>query len=269
MSFHLMLSSEAAKDTYPQNHGGDFKVLLNHTLDCKTEPWEAALVEMSLTGQAFPNIPSDNVNITVSASGRPEYENDYIVSYGTVNYMYAEFIHMTERGARMKEHVIRMPHKHYNLRTFKETFVGLFQKEFGGGIIFSDESLIIEIYDAKPGDFLVCKFSASFRHLFQIDEKSVKPMEVAGRKVRSVYPIKKPALREDESKLIYTPFDLLKEVHFQVVGIKVFEFTDQYWTIGMFVEAINVIGNTFKKDFFLENLYIEATTTLAPIIWYL
>ena len=118
MSFHLMLSSEAAKDTYPQNHGGDFKVLLNHILDCKTEPWEAALVEMSLTGQAFPNIPSDNTIITVLASGRPDFENDYIVSYGETIDMYAAFQYFTVTGddntRRMKDRYIRLLQQHYN-----------------------------------------------------------------------------------------------------------------------------------------------------------
>ena len=126
MSFHLMLSSEAGKDTYPENHGGDFKVLLNRTIDCKTEAWEVALLEMSLTGQAFPNIPSDKASITVRSFGRPIWENDYIITYAKIFDTYATFRYtkLTASGGQMtmtdiRPIVVRLPQRHYNLRTFK------------------------------------------------------------------------------------------------------------------------------------------------------
>jgi len=56
MSFYLMLSSDGSRDTYPNNQGGDFKVQLDHVLDMRSEPWEAALVEMTYTGQHFPKL---------------------------------------------------------------------------------------------------------------------------------------------------------------------------------------------------------------------
>ena len=124
MSFHLMLSSEAGKDTYPENHGGDFKVLLNRTIDCKTEAWEVALLEMSLTGQAFPNIPSDKASITVRSFGRPIWENDYIITYAKIFDTYATFRYTKViEGGQMtdiKPIVVKLPQRHYNLRTFKE-----------------------------------------------------------------------------------------------------------------------------------------------------
>ena len=93
-----------------------------------------------------------------------------------------------------------------------------------------------------------------------IDEDNVKPLLVDNKRVRWVYPIKKPPVREDKSKLIYTPFDILKEVHFQVRGTKVSEFTDQYWTINMFQKAINASGKSFKKDFYLKSMTLEEST---------
>ena len=53
MSFYLMLSSEGCNDIYTSNHGGNFKVQLDHVLDMKSESWEVALVELSYTGETF------------------------------------------------------------------------------------------------------------------------------------------------------------------------------------------------------------------------
>ena len=81
MSFYLTLSSDGSKDTFPNNHGGDFSVQLQHTLDLRSEPWEVALVDMIYTGQAFPNLPIEDSVVTLKVSGKPAYENNYFITY--------------------------------------------------------------------------------------------------------------------------------------------------------------------------------------------
>ena len=81
MSFYLTLSSDTSRDTFPNNHGGDFKIQLDHVLDMRSQPWEVALVEMQYTGQAFPNLSTENSKVTLQASGKPEFQNDYIITW--------------------------------------------------------------------------------------------------------------------------------------------------------------------------------------------
>jgi hypothetical protein len=81
MSFYLMLSSDGCKETFMNNHGGDFTVQLDKTLDMRGESWEVALVDMIYTGQAFPNLPVEDVEITLKVEGKPQYENQYFITY--------------------------------------------------------------------------------------------------------------------------------------------------------------------------------------------
>src|SRR5271156_5691348 len=81
MSFYVTLSSDGSKDTFPNNHGGDVKVQLQYTLDLRSEPWEVALVDMIYTGQAFPNLPIEDSVVTLKVSGKPQFENDYFITY--------------------------------------------------------------------------------------------------------------------------------------------------------------------------------------------
>src|SRR3977135_3787378 len=82
MSFYLTLSSEGSKETFPTNQGGDFKVQLDRTLDMRGQCWEVALVEMIYTGQIFPNLSIEDGQVTLKASGEPQFENDdYFITY--------------------------------------------------------------------------------------------------------------------------------------------------------------------------------------------
>src|ERR1700722_10613936 len=81
MSFYLMLSSDGCRDIFPANQGGDFKVQLDKTLDMRSHDWEVALTEMIYTGQSFPNLSTEDARITLKARGKPEYENQYIITY--------------------------------------------------------------------------------------------------------------------------------------------------------------------------------------------
>jgi hypothetical protein len=60
MSFYINLSSTHSRDVHPQNHGGDFQVVLPAPMYFnEEEPWEVALAEMTYDVQGFPNIPSE------------------------------------------------------------------------------------------------------------------------------------------------------------------------------------------------------------------
>ncbi len=83
-----MLSSSGSHN--PNDHGGDFKVTLYHVLDMKTEAWEVALVEMSYNGQTFPNLSSENSEVSIRAYGKPEFENDYIIPWDQAIDLYVE-----------------------------------------------------------------------------------------------------------------------------------------------------------------------------------
>ena len=81
MSFYLTLTSDGNSDTFPANHGGDFKVQLDQTLDMRHHNWEVALVEMLYTGQTFPNLSVDDTHITLKTGTNPKYDNDYFLTY--------------------------------------------------------------------------------------------------------------------------------------------------------------------------------------------
>ena len=80
MSFYLTLSSDGTKEMFRNNHGGDFRVQLDHILDMRSQAWEVALVEMIYTGQAFPNIPTQDSVVVLNATDKSQFENDYILT---------------------------------------------------------------------------------------------------------------------------------------------------------------------------------------------
>src|SRR5271154_4941495 len=133
MSFYLTVSSDASKDTFPNNHGGDFKVQLDHGLDMRSQPWEVALVEMAHVGQAFPNLSTQNSVVNIRASGTPPFENDYIITWdqalelsvevkrGPVQYL---------MGVPKSQYVwFSFPRQHYSWASFKETFEKMYNEK--------------------------------------------------------------------------------------------------------------------------------------------
>src|SRR5271156_5330556 len=127
MSFYLTLSSDGSKDTFPNNHGGDFSVQLQHTLDLRSEPWEVALVDMMYTGQAFPNLPIEDSVVTLKVSGKPAYENDYFITYDQAEnlWIYYKLEAMTggSAGPRtiVKSTTVNLPKQHYSWPVFVDT----------------------------------------------------------------------------------------------------------------------------------------------------
>jgi len=81
MSFYLTVTSSGSSDIFSDNQGGDFKVQLDHTLDMRSDPWEVALVDMIYTEQVYPNLPIEEEQVQMKVSGRPEFENDYFITY--------------------------------------------------------------------------------------------------------------------------------------------------------------------------------------------
>ena len=134
MSFNLTVSSDASKDTFPNNHGGGFKVQLNNALDMRSQPWEVALVEMSYSGQAFPNLSSENSSVSVRASGKPEFQNDYIITWGQTHDLYVEVKQTPGRadhpGPVNKYAYLEFPRQHYSWTSFAETFKKMYKEKF-------------------------------------------------------------------------------------------------------------------------------------------
>src|SRR5277367_1447375 len=88
-SFNHAISSDASKDTHPNNHGGDFTVELHNTVDLPGA-WEVALVEMSYDGQYFSNIPTEYGRVPVSVAKRKAQSTRLILNYGKVKDMYMQ-----------------------------------------------------------------------------------------------------------------------------------------------------------------------------------
>ena len=81
MSFFVTLSSNSNRDVYPHNHGGNFTIELNNTLDFGGGMmWEVALVEFWYVGQRFANITQENGVVTVRGSVQRHFTNDYIIN---------------------------------------------------------------------------------------------------------------------------------------------------------------------------------------------
>ena len=139
MSFYLTLSSDGTKEMFRNNHGGDFRVQLDHILDMRSQAWEIALVEMIYTGQAFPNIPTQDSVVVLKATDKPQFENDYILTFDqTINFWIsftAERYNPSAPGGRdrLKDVLIYLPRQHYSWTTFVETLKRLCTDNFKMG----------------------------------------------------------------------------------------------------------------------------------------
>src|SRR6266853_2726552 len=264
MSFYLMLSSDGSRDTYPNNHGGDFKVQLDHVLDMRSEPWEAALVEMTYTGQHFPNLSVQDEMITVHASGKPEFENDYIITFDQAKDLKAWFyvferIGELDQKRGVKGAVFSLPCQHYSWRTFVDTFTALYREKFlsSNFTIEKDEFKFWEPSHSLLRTFQIM-LSESFKNLFDISDSNLTPIhDHDGRRIHFKIPIVKPPVEVDDSQLIYTPNCIHKDVKFEVATLKIFEFTEQYCTVNMFTRAIRSLSADLPNDGFLWRMRVE------------
>src|SRR5438552_6275407 len=88
-SFYLYLNSDGSKDIHPNNHGDDFIIELNNTIDL-TGKWEAGLVEMSYVLQYFGNVMDEYGAITISSNKKAVYPTKFISNYGKFKELYME-----------------------------------------------------------------------------------------------------------------------------------------------------------------------------------
>jgi hypothetical protein len=245
MSFHLMLSSEGGSQTYPSNHGGDFQVQLRQVMDIRKENWEVALVEMAYTGQKFPNLSSDNRSVSIRVSGKPEFENDYILTWDQVGDLHVR-VSVRQHGGGpgpSESAIITFPQRHYSWQTFMETFQRLYKEKLATSqLIISDNKFYFQQSNNNLSSIFTIDFSHSFKTLFGIGElKRVHDHE--NRWVSLDVAFVKPKIQEDNSLLIHTPYAEFEKLSFAFAGTAFFEVSDaQYWTLDMLKRAFASIS---------------------------
>lgn len=260
MSFYLTLTSDGCRETFPSNHGGDFKVQLDQTLDMREHPWEVALVEMIYTGQAFPNLPIEDSQVTVKASGKPQFENDYIITYDQTLYLWLEFKLEKRIGTArelIKKKLIQLPRQHYSWTSFATTLKSLCHQEFRMGSVKLTET-DLEFAEVKGNDNLFnMNMSKDFSDLFQIDVKYKQIHDFVGGWTTFRLPIKLPKPATDTSLVFYSPYAAPKNCRMEINDHTIFLLTPQYWSVNMFKRAINALGNDFGKGSWLSSMIIE------------
>jgi hypothetical protein len=258
MSFYLMLSSDGCRDIFPTNQGGDFKVQLDRTLDMRSHDWEVALVEMIYTGQSFPNISTEDAQITLKASGKPEYENQYIITYEQTFSLWISMT-MSKGGEKIKHSRIHLPRQHYSWTTFKDALRKACIDNFKLKIVDVSEK---EMYfaDSNPGNqnTFTMTLSADFMDLFGLSPIATPKYDRQMEYSKFIFPVTKtPKAVEDSSMVFYSPFAAAKDCKIIVNDEVIFKLTEQYWSIEMFKRAITAIGKNFTKESWLSSLTIE------------
>src|SRR3981189_98875 len=265
MSFYLTLSSDGCKETFPANHGGDFKVQLDNTLDMRGQPGEVALVDMLYTGQAFPNMPIADNQVTLKGSGKPQFENDYFITFDQTLDLWLTF--KSERlspgspgGRRVVKYAdFYLPRQHYSWTAFVDTVKRLCQVEFSMAHVNLSETEF-QFTEANKGldNLFNMKISSDLGNLFGINMKYKQIHDHQHGWVYFKHPITKmPKPVADTSLLFYSPFAVNKSCKIQVEREEIFMLTPQYWTVNMFKRAINALGKKFPKSSYLSNMSIE------------
>lgn len=251
MSFYLTLSSaDGSKEMFRNNHGGDYRVQLDHILDMRSQCWEVALMEMIYTGQAFPNIPTQDSVVTLKASDKPQFENDYIFTFDQTINMWISFTaerhNPTVPGGRerLKDVQIYLPQQHYSWTTFVETLKRLCTENFKMGHVqlteqefqFSEKNLRLDL-------LFNMKMSKIFTDAFGIDTSYKQIHDHSGRWVHFKHKVTKiPKPVPDSSLVFFSPYAVRSECCISVNGQVIFRLSNQYWTVNMFKRAINVLG---------------------------
>jgi hypothetical protein len=260
MSFYMTLSSDGCKDAFPNNHGGDFMVQLDKILDMRGYTWEVALVEMIYTGQAFPNLGIEDSQITLKVSGKPQYENDYIITYDQVPSMRLSFSkELNHFPNTLKTCDINLPLKHYSFPTFIETLKKSIYDQFNmDHIDLSETEFKFSEKNMTFNKLFRMNMSEEFRTLFGIDRNYKQIHDHEGRWVHFKHAITKiPKPVSDSSLLFYSPYVKYKNCKFEINGEVIFELTLQYWTVNMFKRAINMLGKNLKESGWLSIMNIE------------
>src|SRR5271154_6349864 len=254
MSFYLMLSSSGSRN--PNDHGGDFKVTLDHVLDMKTEAWEVALVEMSYSGQAFSNLSPENSEVFVRASGKPEFQNDYIITWDQALDLYVEVKQTSARaghpGPSNKYAYLEFPRQHYSWTSFKETFEKMYKEKIDSEIYIKDNEFYFRAKNEDFNTWFEIQLSPNLKKLFGIPAEKEWHKWIShdhnNRWVMYTIPIVKPQVAPDSSKAIYTPYAKDDSWNIFEDGILYLKFEkDQYWTVNMLQKAFEAIVKESKS----------------------
>jgi hypothetical protein len=261
MSFYLTLTSDGCRDAFPNNHGGDFMVQLEHTLDMRGHDWEVALVDMMYTGQAFPNLPVEDSEVRLQVSGKPTFENDYIITYDQTVNLWLKF----DAGRRApsdrneKSTWIIFPRQHYSWTSFIETLRTLCYEQFKmADLALTDKEFRFTEKNMTLDVVFKMDMSKDFTDLFGIDTNYKQIHDHINRWVHFKHTITKmPKVQSDSSTLFYSPYARRKDCRLYVNGQEIFKLTNQYWTTDMFKRAINAVGKKLPKDLPLLSLAVE------------
>jgi len=263
MSFYLTLSSDGCKETFPNNHGGDFKIQLDRTLDMRLHAWEVALTDMIYTGQSFPNLLDGLNQVTLKATGKPTFENHYFITYDQTLDLHLTF-KLDDVGIVRKYADFYLPRQHYTWATFVDTFRKLCIDKFKMlEVNLTHEEFIFRDINRRLISTFTMTMSDDFINLFGIDKNYVQINDYAKRQMYFKLPITKiPQPVADTSLAFFTPFSRNNNCIMKVEDEEIFKLTPQYWTINMFKKAINALGKCLPPSSWLSSMSIEDENTI-------
>jgi hypothetical protein len=211
------------------------------------------------TGQAFPNLGIEASQVILKASGKPQFENDYIITYDQVPSLWLSFNYELHRIPNsQKSCTIHLPLRHYSWSSFIETCKKEIDEQFGMGHIDLTEKEFKFSEKMTFGKLFTMSMSESFTTLFGIDRNYKQIHDFEGRWIHFKHAVTKmPQPIADSSLLFYTPYAKLTKCKIEIREEVIFELTLQYWTVNMFKRAINALGKNLKKDSWLSAVSIE------------
>src|SRR6266853_2151763 len=80
MHYSIVLSNAFYKKDFPENNGGNFQTILNHTLEFK-RPTRVALSDVLYTRDTWANVREGHNSIEIEFTNLPIYERDIWTVY--------------------------------------------------------------------------------------------------------------------------------------------------------------------------------------------
>ena len=259
MSFFVTLSSNSNRDVYPHNHGGNFTIELNNTLDFGGGGgmmWEVALVEFWYVGQRFANITQENGVVSVRASVKRHFTNDYIITADQVDALFIKvegelkpqgvFGH---RSGEIKSYGwIRFEEQHYNQHAFEKQITLSTMRWINQNFKMPTEMVVLEyknnvltikltVVQHKRLTFTFSPALVQLLSLWRSVETFGPYLLQSSNDENRVLPTQKPEILSDTSILLLTPND--SPLYLRTNKDLVFEISGGFWTWNTLTQYIH------------------------------
>jgi len=201
---------------------------------------------------------------TLKVSGKPQFENDYFITYDQAVHLTLYYKLETMTGGsggprtRKKSNYIKLPRQHFSWPVFVDTVTRLSKKQYKIPYINITETEFTFMETTSPPDnVFTLELSNELADLFGFDDIPIPIVDLNNRKTHFKLKVEKmPKPVPDSSTVFYTPHAALKNCEIKVDNEVVFKLTPQYWTINMFKRAIAALNKTLNENSKLSGMSI-------------